>query len=135
MTSDRAWADALSWLHLQLDEDERVARSTFSRINGGTGRWSFRDMQVRDDRDILIVRYTWPNEGEHITRHDPAAILRRVESDRRILAYISDQLADHGGDNPWWYDDRLTPIVQALARRYAGAPDFPDVLRAEGERP
>lgn len=128
---DGGWDAALSWLHTQLDEDERVAQATILKLNGGRGEWTRHGMEVRDDRGHLIVKHTWPNEGDHIIRHDPAAILRRVETDRRILAHVAEELADAGGDNPWWYADRLTPIVKAFAQRYAHLPDFPEVLRPD----
>lgn len=72
-----------------------------------------------------------PAAAGHIVRHDPAAVLRRVASDRLILKQVTDELADTGGDNPWWYADRLTPIVKAFAQRYAHLPGFPEALRLD----
>lgn len=79
-------------LRTGLDEDEAAAKANVSPLPySTTGEWRFiadeRGMQVRDaGNDTLIVRHTWPNEGEHIARHDPDRVLARVAAERQIAA-------------------------------------------------
>lgn len=130
---DAGWDAALSWLRAQFDEDQRVAEANILRINGGKGEWTVDGMQVRDDRGHLIVRHTWPNEADHIVRHDPATILRRVEADRRVLAMYqkAQDSASHDAESEARFY-LLAEVVKILAARYAILPDFPEVLRIEG---
>jgi hypothetical protein len=77
--------DLAAFLRERLDNEAELARATMSRANPQEGVWTFAEMQVRDDAGHLVVRHTWPNEGEHIARHDPARTLREVEAKRRII--------------------------------------------------
>lgn len=155
------WDAALSWLHERLDAEARRARAAqplngrrWEAVTNGPFGPAVRvgDGDIGDDRPEWTrnvntsmwhcddeqdgcpeVARGWIAEAEHIGRHEPGAVLRRVESDRLILNHVAEELADRGGDNPWWYADRLTPIVKAFAQRYAHLPDFPEVLRLDHE--
>lgn len=58
-------------------------------------------------------------------------MLAEVQAKRRIVDHIASELEDRGGDNPWWYADKLTPILCALALPHANHPDY----REEWRRP
>lgn len=137
--------DLVEFLRARLDEDERAARKCLS-VNQDRGEWTFHDMQVRDDRDHLIVKHTWPNEGDHITRHDPARVLREVEAKRRIVhahAQPHECLALSGSGErsavdgkPWelWepaHTDDHGPcfVLRCLALPYADHPDYREEWR------
>lgn len=72
------------WLLTQLDADEQKAKAATSG-----GPWRIDGMSVRgqtaNGTDILVIRHTWPQEAEHIIRHDPARVLRLVAAMRRRL--------------------------------------------------
>lgn len=67
-----------------------------------------------------------------MARHDPADILRRVESDRRILAIFdaARDSADHDAESEARFY-LMSDVVNAFAQRYAHLPDFPEVLRLD----
>jgi hypothetical protein len=132
MVPDAEWDAALSWLREHLDEDERIAQANILKLNGGKGEWTVDGMQVRDDRGHLIVRHTWPNEGDHIARHDPARELREVEAKRRILDMYEagrGRALSNAEDEAQFY--LLANVVKAMAIAFAGLPDFPEVLRLD----
>jgi hypothetical protein len=81
---DDSGMDLAEFLLACLAEDEQAAKAAISRL--GEGRWHGVGPQVRDDRDHLIVKHSWPNEIQHITRWDPARVLAEVEAKRAILA-------------------------------------------------
>lgn len=77
--------DLHGWIAQQISEAERVARDT----RQASLSWQNFDMdgELRDDFNAGTVAYI-PHEEDraHIARHDPAAVLRRCEADRRVLA-------------------------------------------------
>jgi hypothetical protein len=110
------WDTALSWLHKQLDAEERLARES-------EGAWIPLGPSPDDSRPIARL----------MTRNAPAAILRRVESDRRILALYDAARVNASRDAESEGRFYLTgDVVRAFAQRYAHLPDFPEVLRLEG---
>lgn len=74
-----------------------------------------RDRFYEEARDAWAVGYV----GD-------VRVLREVASKRLIVDHVVDELADLGGDNPWWYEDRLMPILKYLALSYADHPDYRD---------
>lgn len=104
MMADAEWSAALFWLRAQLDVDEAEA-----------------------DADAFPPPGYY--DAERVRRGH--RLLRQVEAHRAVLDYVERELADAGGDNPWWYADRLKPIVRALALPFAELPDFPEVLRLD----
>lgn len=77
--------DIVAFIRARLDDDERIARGATSG-----GPWRVHGMAVRglqsDGTDVMVIRHTWPQEAEHIVRHDPARVLREVAAKRRVLA-------------------------------------------------
>jgi hypothetical protein len=75
-------------LRAQLDEDERVARSTI-RAKGGwhaVGGWpETGPTDVRDDACRYVVQDADETDVAHIVRWNPARVLVEVEAKRRIL--------------------------------------------------
>ncbi|WP_432752453.1 DUF6221 family protein [Streptomyces sp. JL2001] len=67
--------------------------------------------------------------ARHIARFDPRRIAAEVDAKRRILAHVAAELDDSGGDNPWWYADKMTPILGLLAMPYADHPDYDEAWR------
>lgn len=97
--------DLHGWITQQIDETERLARhaAALCGCHPPAPAWSFRDGDGPTDGRILIVdephptlkrkigrRWNGSYEGlfmaEHIVHNDPAAVLRRCEADRKILA-------------------------------------------------
>ncbi|MFF4834072.1 DUF6221 family protein [Streptomyces sp. NPDC001315] len=97
--------DLHGWITQQIDATETTARkaAALCGCHPPAPSWSFRDGDEPTDGRILIVNDPHPTlkrkigrrwnssyEGlfmaEHIVRHDPDAVLRRCEADRRILA-------------------------------------------------
>jgi hypothetical protein len=73
-----------------------------------------------------------PAAAGHIVRHDPAAVLRRVESDRLILAMYGE--ARDGADHDAEGEARfylMCGVVKAMADRFVDLPGFPEVLRMD----
>lgn len=90
-------AELAAAIEAKLAEDEAVALATIGiddqvRMRRGTPppRWVPDDWGIRsEDRySILRVRHTWARERDHITRNDPARVLRRVKATRDLVAAI-----------------------------------------------
>ncbi|MGW2580822.1 DUF6221 family protein [Streptomyces virginiae] len=115
--------DLLRFLRTRLTEDEQTALAH----RQWSPHWYHDDTagEIRDSVNQGTVAFV-PAEldAAHIVRHDPARSLAEVEAKRQILDHLTYELADHGGDNPWWYDDKLIPILRLLALPYAGHPDY-----------
>lgn len=116
--------DLVAWLRAQLDEDERVAKTATSG-----GPWRVDGMSVRGQTrmnltDVLVVRHTWPQEADHIVRHDPARVLREVEAKRRIIdQYTTDINSDHW-EARLAADDFGEAALRLLALPYADRPGY-----------
>lgn len=102
-------------LNAALDEDERIARE--AAAVDGIAVWS-------EKREGIFLGWEL---GAHVHRHDPAAILRKVEGARKILAlhrsnHECQQL--HGDENiDLWVDkDEVCPTVLALAEMFGVEP-------------
>ncbi|MET8278257.1 DUF6221 family protein [Micromonospora sp. NPDC005174] len=84
MTDDR-----IAWLTAQIDDDEQLAHDAGGR-NGPHGHWT-RDGSISCvvDADNKLIVYgegePTSDQADHIARHDPARVLRRIERDRRTL--------------------------------------------------
>jgi hypothetical protein len=71
-----------------IEETERLANALISTVNPTTGEWVAagpHGTEIRDSRNHLVVKHSWPDEIAHITRHSPASVLRRCAADRRRL--------------------------------------------------
>lgn len=132
------WDAALSWLRARLDEEEKLGNAAgleagfrwegteagILRADGPSG-WPTAPF-IDDSADGFLDRQL----AEHIARHDPAAVLRRVRSDRRILEWAV-QMRAWAVDNNLWSYDEWQPL-KLLALRFVGLSGFPEVLRLEG---
>lgn len=100
--------DLTQWLSEQLDEDERIARAASHVLRDGA-HWSLDEWHGREQPHSLIAQGTAeqpvalghftadpvPTEQAlHIAAHDPARVLREIDSKRRIIdAYETTVLA------------------------------------------
>ncbi|WP_406227335.1 DUF6221 family protein [Streptomyces anthocyanicus] len=77
--------DLHAWITQQVDETERIARNH----QQPSPRWEY-DHFVHEIRDLhnagTVANVYLDGTAAHIEHNDPAAILRRCEADRRILA-------------------------------------------------
>jgi hypothetical protein len=135
--------DLISWLTQQLDEDERIARSTFL-VEGDDGEWIVSFNPDTDEATGVLGRSIHIGmiggngdldevcQAEHIVRFNPARVLREVEAKRQILAqhppgedgYCGDGL---GLDGCKW--DWPCPTVRLLTLPYADRPGFKEEWR------
>ncbi|WP_329424024.1 DUF6221 family protein [Streptomyces sp. NBC_01268] len=82
-------------------------------------------LRARLDEDEAIIRDGVEAGESNISLLD----LVDIDAKRRIVAYLVGELEDSGGDNPWWYDDKLTPVLRLLALPYADHPDYDEAWR------
>jgi catechol 2,3-dioxygenase-like lactoylglutathione lyase family enzyme len=78
--------DLHAWITQQVDRTEAAARVP----RHPSPHWEYDHMcgEVRDEANAGTVAFVGKDDpaGIHIALHDPAAVLRRCEADRRILA-------------------------------------------------
>ncbi|GAQ52087.1 DUF6221 family protein [Streptomyces acidiscabies] len=129
--------DLAEFVRARLDEDERVAKALFDDPRPGRiARWEWCDDSSIRDRGtphvILRVKFTWLREAAHITRHDPARVLREVDAKRQMLAIHRPYVAEPGqaclgcaGGIEW----ETCPVVRLLALPYADHPDYREEWR------
>lgn len=135
--------DLIAFLRARLDEDETAAQAatwgpwTVGPTFGGENNRVY----VKPDGPGIDTIGTcviagqisnmpqWRANAQHIARWDPARALAEVEAKRRMVDHVSQELEDRGADNPWWYSDKLTPILEALALPYADHPDYREEWR------
>lgn len=110
----------VEFLEAAHNEAERLARQAaeLCGCHPPATAWSFRDGDEPADGRILVVddphpdlkrkigrRWNGSYEGlfmaEHIVLHDPEAVLRRINSERKTIAECKGLLAVDG----WEYDD------------------------------
>lgn len=113
--------DLVTRLREAIDETERIARAA-----GGSAwiRWTgFGPVVVERETEYGVVYVTGagvvsdegqpsPKQVDHILHHDPAAVLRRITADRKILDHIAGELADDPSD------DTATYLLETLAEAY-----------------
>jgi len=93
-------SDLVAFLTARLDEDEAVAKAAAGFLN--------QPEHIADD----LGRFTWRGQQvarpslEHIARHDPARVLRRVDATRKILALCETETDETGG----------RPLAQRIVR-------------------
>lgn len=142
---DGEWDAALSWLRKQIDVEAEAARVAWHGDGWRAGMFTLEERglptEVWTGRNapghtpIPVARAWDAATADHIGRHDPATVLRRVESDRRILAIfdMTRDSADHDVESEARFY-LMADVVKAFAQRYAHLPDFPEVLRLDRER-
>ena len=112
--------DLLAWLSTAMDAAQRDAEAATP------GPWDPEGDDPTDDivfticetPDLVgdVVAYTRGQKHQvpnmvHIARHDPAAVLRRIAADRKLIAECEKVLAVEG----WEYDDAPT-LAEATIR-------------------
>lgn len=120
--------DLVAFLAARLREDEAAAVAAAQAAEGG--QWN----PTRPSEDLDYIAYR-----THIARHDPARVLREVESKRKILEHHSPQAqqiwrdqrvvgeqpptcgwcSDREEDHPW-----PCPDVLAIAAVWSDHPDY-----------
>lgn len=115
--------DLVQFLRARLKEDERTARGVLWEGSGNTLSW---DLPASATVEVGTDEFYAGDStvAQHIARHDPARVLAEVDAKRRIVDHVAHELEDHGADNPWWYDDKLLPILRLLALPYADHADY-----------
>ncbi|WP_158997216.1 DUF6221 family protein [Streptomyces aureus] len=126
------------WLRDVMDAAELAAQKA-AEVCGchpPAPSWSFRDGDEPTDGRILVVddphprpkrkigrRWNTSYEGlfmaQHIVRHDPAAVLRRIAADRMMLADL-ERITK--GD---YIDDGELPLAEHVIRRLAEGYGWP----------
>jgi Family of unknown function (DUF6221) len=102
-------AELAAAIEAALAEDEAIALATIDindrvRMRRGepTPRWvpepGGSGIRSEDRYGILRVRHTWARERDHITRNDPARVLRRVKATHNLVAAILAEGHQHAGD-------------------------------------
>lgn len=89
--------ELIDWLRVQLDEDERVARSAIVE-HEGEASWAIRDnrvlwLAVMDSCDPATMP---PGMADHIARHDPGHVLAEIAAKRRIIGNCEEVLNGTG---------------------------------------
>jgi len=137
--------DLVTWLRVQLDEDERVAREAdglgwgyagaFERDHDGNDIYPQWGLMSADDGPTLLLGDLTIEKLRHIARHDPVRVLAEVAAKRRILdehnlGYIGSRecrcCSDKRGDDVEPYP---CPTVRLLALPYADRPGYREEWR------
>lgn len=100
--------ELITWLHAQLDEDERVAQRACE--------WTW--------RPELANEFV---SAEHIARWDPARVLVEVEANRRILDWAVQAIQVTEADS---YQLGVEDVVRMVAQPYAGREGWREGWRA-----
>ena len=119
--------DLISFLRAQLDEDERAVAAILRGVPNwrvDTEPWPSGVGVVNDQNDGVAIAIG-SFAAEHIARHDPARVLREVESKRRILAEHSE--LDRGMCQ--CLADFPCATVRLLALPYADRPGYRESWR------
>lgn len=122
-------SELVDWYRAQLDEDERVARAAGSRLDGSY-EWVAGEANadgVRTKAGTPVTRFSWPNEMEHIARHDPARVLRDVAAKRAIVdayEHKAESMARYPGLGNASGLVSLTIVLRQLASAYSDRPGY-----------
>ncbi|MGE9282316.1 MULTISPECIES: DUF6221 family protein [Streptomyces] len=135
--------DLVQWLRAQLDEDEEIALAP-TRATWASREWSF--SLVGDDPHVdlgtvHLDRVSSLNEAEmrHISRHDPARVLRDISAKREVLDFVERRLRD-SAERDYLVNGpakmaltALDPVVRYLATAYSDRPGYREEWRPEPE--
>ncbi|MEU6342195.1 DUF6221 family protein [Streptomyces sp. NPDC046977] len=138
-------ADGLvEFLRARLDEDERTAYAADDSLGKVNLDWVYRPEgelggKVASARGADLIPDVLGGVGKHVAVHDPRRVLAEVDAKRQIVQAYEDAVAAFNDSGPALSSyDRLTGsvsslrrTVEALARPYAGHPDY----RADDWRP
>lgn len=99
-------AELVAFLWARLDDDEQMAHVLANhRFKVG--------VTIPGGSDLKRV---------DVARYRPPWTFTDVASKRAMLKHIQTELSR--SDNPWWYADRLTPLLRLLALPYAQHIDY-----------
>lgn len=137
--------ELVTFLNARYDEEERVAKAAlrhgvkYHERSPGTvddGVWHTEGHRVEG---IAITIYDegghTEEQAEHIALHDPARVLREVESKRRLLdeSTGADWLPSNPGDDQpeyaYGYARALNDVVKMLALPYSDRPGYREEWR------
>jgi hypothetical protein len=126
--------DLVQWLGVQLDEDERIARTATA------GPWHVTEYDYQTDfaagigtspGDVDVVGHGYEGGGVervedagHIAAHDPARVLRDIDRDRRILIRCQEEMLS--GIPRLVHFAKQT--VREMALSYEGRPGYAEAL-------
>lgn len=151
----------MRWLNGCFDEDERIAREATEdvgvpewigsdqsghawRYNYG-GVWGVTDGAASNAPEVVLTDFA--GIQSHITEHDPARVLREIDSKRQLLADIVAEphasvkpggsttiycAADSGEPCDCGRDARVTRQLRLLALPYSHRPGFAEAVAALG---
>lgn len=113
----------VDFIKARLDDDERIAQAAFLATMPGTESWTVVAMQVWSEHDpkTLVVNHTWPKEGEHIARHDPARVLRQCAALRETIRLVDELAFDANGNGS---ELTLWNYLSPLASIWSDHPDY-----------
>lgn len=109
--------DLVAWLTRIWDEDEAIAE----RVPADQRSWTWTPNAKHPDysgevREIFLQacnsedpQYVQFEAGQHIARHDPAAVLSRITADRKILAWCTERDQVYIGGFGFGRQDRSDP--------------------------
>lgn len=104
--------DLLAWLTTAMDAAQQDAEAAAERA--WSPRWDYDDL-VHEVRDLnngnTLADIPLPEIGAFVVANDPAAALRRIAADRKLIAECEKVLAVEG----WEYDDAPT-LAEATIR-------------------
>ncbi|ORJ99858.1 DUF6221 family protein [Prescottella equi] len=128
-------SDIVEFLRARLDEDEQTATAATSATFGEEPTWTSKDDGTgRQTHGYVMADHTaiCGHDGDdvllpvadHIARHDPARVLREVESKRGVLAdyelYKDAKYPDSDGGHAM----ALEYVLDLLAAVYSDHPDY-----------
>ena len=121
-------SDIIDFLYARYDEDEQVAQKA---LGLSPRRWHLSGSSIvartESGSETVVAPTIWPQEGEHIVRHDPARVLTDLNAKRRVV----DVLRGFEPNNEWDTQpdmglraNNAAGALRALALAYAGHPDY-----------
>lgn len=139
----------MQWYGEQLDEDERIARATLWDDDGalGSGGWYAYDRGPRDGfREARWVVIDRADEGvmdsrpqaaddqavaRHIAEHDPARVLREIDTKRRALDHYARicEHTKHGDEAYVLAEGAVAQQIKIMASGYSHRPGYREEWR------
>ncbi|MFI8535354.1 DUF6221 family protein [Streptomyces aquilus] len=79
--------DMLVWLRAAMDTAEQLAQAAAERAWSPHWEWDHCVREIRDLNNANELANIWHREvGNFVEANDPAAVLRRIAADRKLLA-------------------------------------------------
>lgn len=109
--------DPLAWVRAEMDAAEKVAEAARGDSDGVwsvDGHPHYDGCRIEDERgDVVVYDEGVPTaeQANHMARHDPAAVLRRIAADRKLLDECE---AAHDWDN-WGASGLADSVIRGIA--------------------